>query len=277
MICDSPIYVLPKGAVEKVPVPCGRCPPCKLRRTNSWVFRLMQEEKISTAANFVTLTYDTRTVPISPNGYMTLNKRDYQLFMKRLRKLCPDAKLKYYAVGEYGTTHFRPHYHAIIFNCPDEKLYHEAWGLGAIHVGTVTNDSVAYTMKYIDKLSDHKQHQRDDRLREFPLMSKGIGENYITPAIIQYHNADISRLYLTKQGGHRIALPKYYRQKIYSPDQMKSQVALIQTVVADNENSDRREHAQLYPADEILFDDWQESKKYGRFHKFYNAQNTRDL
>jgi len=108
-MCDSPFFVLPKAAVEKVPVPCGRCPPCKLRRVNGWVFRMLEEEKVSSSSHFVTLTYDTSTVPISDNGFMTLRKRDFQLFMKRLRKLCLDAKLKDYAVGEYGTNYKRPH------------------------------------------------------------------------------------------------------------------------------------------------------------------------
>lgn len=184
MICDTPFWVLPKAAFDKVPVPCGRCPPCKHRRVNSWVFRLEREADTSTSAHFVTITYDTFSVPISENGFMTLKKEDIQNFFKRLRKLT-DEKIKYYVVGEYGTQNKRPHYHAIIFNVSDTALYSKAWTLdgrqlGTIHVGKVQSDSIAYTLKYIDKQSFKKNHNRDDRLPEFPLMSKKLGENFLS-------------------------------------------------------------------------------------------------
>lgn len=279
MICDTPFYVLPKGAVEKVPVPCGRCPPCKLRRVNSWVFRLLQEEKVSISAHFITLTYDTRFVPITTNGFMTLDKGEFPRFMKRLRKLVPHATLKYYAVGEYGTNSKRPHYHAIIFNCPDPKHYVTAWGLGDLHVGDVSGDSIAYTMKYIDKITDKKMHSRDDRVPEFPLMSKGLGENYLSEQMVQYHKADLTRLYATKTGGHKIALPKYYRTKIYSDDEQKKQVQIIQTVVQINEQNDRIEYNEIYrdhPAP-ITYEAWQEFNKLGRYQRFYSNQKNRNL
>jgi len=50
-----------------------------------------------------------------------------------------------------------------------------------------TTASVAYTMKYIDKPSKPRIHSRDDRARQFPLMSKKLGENYLTDEIIKYH------------------------------------------------------------------------------------------
>ena len=44
-----------------------------------------------------------------------LRKTDLQLFLKRFRyyvtKRLPKEKVRYYAVGEYGPVHFRPHYH----------------------------------------------------------------------------------------------------------------------------------------------------------------------
>lgn len=44
----------------------------------------------------------------------TLRKRDFQLFMKVLRRRT-GQKVRYFAAGEYGDKTFRPHYHAIIF------------------------------------------------------------------------------------------------------------------------------------------------------------------
>lgn len=277
MICDTPYYVLPKAGLEKVPVPCGKCPPCKLRRVNTWVFRLLQEEKVSSSAYFVTLTYDTRMVPISDNGFMSLRKNDYQLYMKRLRKLCPDETLKYYAVGEYGTNNNRPHYHAIIFNVPDISFFNDAWGLGQIHVGKVSTDSIAYTMKYIDKPYKKRLHARDDREFEFPLMSKGLGKNYLSDDIVNYHKADITRLYVTKEGGHKIALPRYYRNKIYTDQEQKQQVKIIQLSAEQQHEQDIQNFKQLgYPSD-LTFEQYKTSEKFGRYKKFYSSLNKREL
>jgi len=78
MRCHDPYYVLPnKAALKKIPVNCGRCPYCKKRRVCSWEFRLLQEEKRSFSSYFVTLTYDSRHIPITPKKRTTLRKKDF--------------------------------------------------------------------------------------------------------------------------------------------------------------------------------------------------------
>lgn len=280
MICDSPFHVIPKAGIAAVPVPCGKCPNCKRRRINSWVFRLLQEEKRSSSSYFVTLTYDTRMVPITKNGFMTLCKKDFQDYMKRLRKLCPDSKLKYYAVGEYGSQYQRPHYHAIIFNVPEQEMFFDAWSLdgvpfGIVHVGTVTGDSIAYTAKYIDKPNFSKKHGRDDRVAEFSLMSKGLGSNYLTDDMINYHRSDSSRMYVTKEGGYRIALPRYYRDKIFSEHELNLQIPVIQAVADKQEEEMRREFELLgYPSG-YTYEMWKSNHRYSRYVKFYKNQKSR--
>lgn len=276
--------ILPKAGTEKVPVPCGKCPPCKLRRVNQWVFRLMQEEKNSTNAHFVTLTYDTDHVPISKNGFMTLDKTDLQKFFKRLRKLCPKICLKYYAVGEYGTNNKRPHYHAIVFNVPDSSIYSKAWTLnsfqiGTVHVGQVTSDSVAYTMKYIDKANFRKQHARDDRQPEFPLMSKKLGDNYLTDAVVNYHKNDLTSNFVTQPGGNRIALPRYYREKIYNDSEKKIQRRIIERAVAQAERQDEQSFKQGPYSDNPNYSylEHKDRETLGRFKRFYSNQKNRDL
>lgn len=288
MACDSPYYVKAKRwheNEEKVPVPCGRCPPCKLRRVNGWVFRLLQEDKRSDTSHFVTLTYDTKFVPISENGFMTLRKSDFQKYMKRLRKLCPGADLKYYAVGEYGTNRHRPHYHAIIFGVPDIELFAEAWkldgnSLGAVHVGTVSGESIAYTLKYIDKQSGKLLYgSRDDREPEFPLMSKRLGNNYITQATVDYHRSDLSRMYLTRPGGNRIAMPRYYRGKIFTDDDLAAQIPIIEKAMIIDEQRERVEYSRIYSGDDapISFEAWQTSRRHGRYEQFYINQKSREI
>lgn len=290
MACDSPIWIKSKG--QDLPVPCGKCPACKTRRVNEWVFRLMwEEERNSFSSHFVTLTYDTAHVPLSPYGFMTLRKSDFQNFMKRLRKIDTDFRgreavkllpLKYYACGEYGSTYSRPHYHAIILNCQNPDWYAQAWSLdgvqfGNVDVGTCTTDSVAYCLKYIDKNNHTKRavrHARDDREFEFPLMSKGLGQSYVqSDSIKAYHQADLSRNYLTKRGGYRVAMPRYYREKLFSEKDLEIQRDIINIAVSNADAEARRLHelsgsAHTY-ADEL------EMRRKAREIKFEGRQKNR--
>lgn len=175
MKCLNPFYL----KEHDCHVPCGKCEACLKRRASGWSFRLAQQIKAATSAYFVTLTFNTNFVPISPNGYMTLCKREFQLFMKRLRKISGTDNIKYYACGEYGDKRKRPHYHIILFNAKHEDVI-DAWKrdgvpMGNIQFGTVGPASIGYCLKYMCKEPMKRKHRNDDRLREFSLMSKGLG------------------------------------------------------------------------------------------------------
>lgn len=239
MACDSPYYVEIHWQPQKVPVPCGRCPPCQKRRVSQWSFRLLQQEKISESSLFVTLTYDTRYVPISAKGFMTLDKKDFQKFMKRLRKNSnQNEKITYYACGEYGSRNYRPHYHAIIFNARSAEV-ERSWQLGEIHIGKVSGASIAYTLKYMNKGKIIPMHQNDDRIPEFSLMSKGMGSNFLSPSIIDYYKKDLSRAYVTNPDGHKIALPRYYKQKIYNENEQRIQAFICKKRADEAYSRDR--------------------------------------
>jgi hypothetical protein len=218
--CITPFYVKDKFTGENIPVPCSKCPPCKKRRTSGWSFRLVKEGERSLSALFVTLTYNTETVPITNNGFMNLDKADVQKFMKRLRKLSKQ-KLKYYVCGEYGTKRMRPHYHLIIFNADKEKV-EQAWTLerrplGQIYIGDVNEASIGYTLKYMCKKGKIPMYYNDDRQKEFSLMSKGLGSNYLTDNMIKWHKNNIEeRMYCNIKGNKKIAMPRYYKDKIYT-------------------------------------------------------------
>lgn len=281
MACISPFFNQVKG--QWMPFPCGRCPPCKKRRVDGWVFRMLQEDKRSTHSHFITLTYDNAHVPISPNGHLTLVKDEFPRYMKRLRKLCPKGvRLKYYACGEYGSDFARPHYHAIVFNCPNPELFYKAWHLdgvpiGIVDVGNVSSDSIAYTTGYINKRGGFGRGRRDDdRLPEFSLMSKGLGSNYVTKSVIQYHKADLSRNHLTKPGGDIIAMPRYYRDIIFDKDEQSIQQGLAEVAsgVSNSEKYDR--YLRLYgDSADFSFDRYLEAERLGVVNKFYNNQKVR--
>lgn len=227
MGCITPFYLKQKHKQEQLPVPCGKCPECKKRRVSEWSFRLMQQDKISISSQFLTLTYDTRTVPLTKRGFMSVSKRDLQLFFKRLRKLNPQQRLKYYAAAEYGGKTWRPHYHILLFNA-DVRTIQQAWNNGHVHYGTVSGASVGYSLKYISKGKRVPQHANDDRQPEFSLMSKGIGANYLTKQMVKWHHADKeNRMYVNLEGGKKASMPRYYKQKIYTEEERKK-IGVIQ-------------------------------------------------
>jgi len=212
-------------------VPCGKCIPCKKRRSSNWSFRLTEEAKVSSSACFLTLTYETP--PTTKMGFHTLKKRDFQTFLKRLRKLVPVKmvdnknvnKLKYYACGEYGTQTHRPHYHAVIFNLPHSIIANpqqisDTWKNGHIHIANNNIKTINYVVGYMQKGNFTRLNTFDDRLPEFSLMSKGMGNAYLTPQMIQYYRS--RKLFcITKQGGDIISMPRYYKNIIYTDKELK--------------------------------------------------------
>lgn len=276
MPCDSPYYVenkdFPKRSKKRfVPVPCGKCPPCKRRRVNAWVFRMLQEEKRSSCSYFVTFTYDTRDVPITPKGYMSLRYKDFQDFFKRLRKNCSFARFRYYVAGEYGENYFRPHYHALIFVFADSfdvSQFARCWGHGDVVIGSVSGASIAYTCKYIDKQKKIPMHENDDRVREFSRMSKNLGANYITPAIEAFHKASLENNFVTALGGQKLPLPRYYRFKIYSEDERVQQGRIVAKLQLKKLIFDEREYLRMYPLSDFMAFD--EEKKRYRYQIFYS-------
>jgi hypothetical protein len=213
-------------------VPCGKCSECLQKRQMQWSFRLEAHAEQATSATFVTLTYDDSSVPTRrKNGKLvnTLYKKDFVNFMKRLRKHTRDQHnppLRYFACGEYGSTTHRPHYHAIIFNLPQpfEKFVEKAWSryngkeykpIGFVGFGEVNEKTIKYVTKYTLKGNKAHKPQRDKygREPEFNLMSKGLGENWISPARVQYLLENKTR-YVKLKGGDEVILPRYLVEKL---------------------------------------------------------------
>lgn len=228
MQCFTPFRVRNKSKDHNnqnlmVNVPCGKCLACKKRRASHWSFRLNEEAKSSSSACFITLTYEN--APISENGFRTLDKRDFQLFLKRLRKTCPTNKLKYYACGEYGTQTHRPHYHAIIFNLPKSLISNpqkiaDTWQNGHIHLANNNQLTINYVVGYMTKSNFTRFNNQDDRLLEFSLMSKKMGLGYLTEAMKNYYKKR-EIFCIVRESGQIISMPRYYKEKIFEKKQLK--------------------------------------------------------
>lgn len=162
-------------------LPCGQCVGCRLERSRQWAIRMVHEASLYENNCFITLTFNEESLHSRENP-MSLNKKEFQDFMKRFRKrasgLSPvfneekgydEFPIRYYMCGEYGERYLRPHYHAIIFNYdfPDKVLekvqdgrryyssafLRELWPFGNNIITDVNFDTCAYVARYIMKKS----------------------------------------------------------------------------------------------------------------------------
>lgn len=200
-------------------VPCGKCLACLTNKRNDWAFRLQQEHRASLGACFVTLTYHPK---FCPDG---LEKTHVQLFMKRLRKRF-GKKLRYYAVGEYGTQKTqRPHYHIILFHYDQElrlstTQISKAWtnrkaeSIGIVDIRPLNYARIMYATKYV---IDRGNENDNGRAKPFMLCSRayGLGLNYLSDGMADWHRKG-KRNYTLVHGEKR-RLPRYYKEKLWYP------------------------------------------------------------
>lgn len=93
-----------------------------------------------------------------------LNYVDVQNYIKRLRKhlslnLGSYETLHFYAVGEYGPVHFRPHYHLLLFTNSDKVAevlrycHNKSWKLGRSDFQRSAGGAGSYVASYVNSLS----------------------------------------------------------------------------------------------------------------------------
>jgi hypothetical protein len=148
-----------------ITIACGQCIGCRLERSRQWAIRCVHESSLYENNCFITLTFSPEELQKRENPW-SLDVRDFQLFMKRLRKKFGD-NIRFFHCGEYGDYGGRPHYHACLFNFdfPDKKLWNivngsrlyvseslqKLWPYGFSTIGDVTFESAAYVARYIMK------------------------------------------------------------------------------------------------------------------------------
>ena len=92
-----------------------------------------------------------------------LNYVDVQNYIKRLRKhlslkLGSYETLHFYAVGEYGPVHFRPHYHLLLFTNSDKVsevlryCHDKSWRLGRSDFQRSAGGASSYVASYVNSL-----------------------------------------------------------------------------------------------------------------------------
>ena len=120
--------------------------------------------------SFITKTQavDNSTYPVAEqygldNLIPFLNYVDVQNYIKRLRKhlfqkLGSYETLHFYAVGEYGPVHFRPHYHLLLFTNSKEVsevlryCHDKSWKLGRSDFQRSAGGAGSYVASYVNSL-----------------------------------------------------------------------------------------------------------------------------
>jgi len=225
------------NTVKTLSLPCGQCIGCRLERSRQWAMRCMHEAQLHENNCFITLTYDNTHLPSDGS----LHYKDFQLFIKRLRKKF-GPRIRYYMAGEYGENFGRPHFHACIFGFDfhDKKLWKRSpsgsmlyrsqdleilWPFGYSSIGDVNFESAAYVARYImKKVTGHnsKAHYTEanpetgeitTRKPEFNKMSlkPGIGYDWY-----KKYKTDVYPHDYVIIKGKKVKPPKFYDKKYKS-------------------------------------------------------------
>lgn len=193
---------------------------------------------------FVTLTYAPDKLP--PLG--SLCYRDFQLFMKRLRKARGNG-VRFFMCGEYGEELQRPHYHALLFGCdfPD-KVHHSKrggiqlykskeleslWSHGFASIGEVNFRSAGYVARYSmkkvtgDPAQQHYQRV-DPSTGEILQLTPEFGRMSLRPGIgftwLAKFKSDVFPSGKVISNGRLAPAPRYYNIKweAEEPDQAEA-------------------------------------------------------
>lgn len=189
--------------------PCGKCFECRSKKVREWSFRIAMEASLYDKNCFLSLTYNDEHLPEDGK----IHYEDVQKFLKRLRKIY--GNLRFFACGEYGSEHNRPHYHVILFNfCPDDLVYFftddqgddiylsdiisKIWNKGFITVGVNINVKTAkYCAKYLQKGDDpvlHMSLKPGIGWQAFDLSSLATDKIYINGTYIKIPNYFLKKL-----------------------------------------------------------------------------------
>lgn len=237
-LTNNPLKAI--NSTNPITIPCGGCVGCRLDRADQLATRCMHEAQMHRANSFLTLTYDDKHLP---EDY-SVNKREVQLFMKRLRKHTGASKLRFLAVGEYGEQTLRPHYHLLIFGhdfSADRKLIRQGefgnsftspaleklWTFGMSELGSVTYKSAAYCARYSMKkisgaaapthyLRTHPKGHLVQVRPEFATQSTkpGLGSSWFD----KYRSDCFPSDFLVIDGKHK-PVPRYYQLKLQEDHQ----------------------------------------------------------
>ncbi|AXH75287.1 MAG: replication initiator protein [Microviridae sp.] len=229
--------------VKYVPIGCQNCIECRKQKAREWQIRLQEDIKTNTNAKFITLTFNNESISKIYEILKTNAKTnkieeptDYQLdneaatwatrhFLERWRKKYKKS-LRHWLVtelGHNGTENI--HMHGIIWTNESMDEVEKQWQYGWIWKGKKINDKIenyvnAKTINYIIKYVN-KTDEKHPSYKSIILTSPGIGNNYTNTKDSRknkYNENKTIETYRTTTG-HKMAMPIYYRNKIYTEEE----------------------------------------------------------
>lgn len=253
-------------------IPCGKCIGCRSDQAREWSNRLIMEMKYHDSAYFITLTYseeflnrvnyvDNMTGELK-NDRGTLDKRDVQLFVKRLRKHRPEDSIRYYICGEYGPQTDRPHYHGILFGLhlqdwvlepsgrseTGQQYYtcrelERIWGNGFVSIEPANEFTCKYVCQYVTKKIGAKPnavYEAKGQVPPFALQSRrpGLGRQYYEEFGNELMQTEATFI-PTSNGSVRLTPPRYFR-KLYKEDEPEKAEKIAEKhliVIADQDDA----------------------------------------
>ena len=261
LICFS----TPEGfdQYEEIKLPCGNCIGCRLERSRQWAVRCVHEALLHDKNCFVTLTYNDKY--LHPSGDLKFCKRDFVLFMKKLRRRFGSG-IRFFHCGEYGSKFQRPHHHVILFgfdfddkvlfrrdrsgfNLYRSSILEQLWPYGISCIGACSFESVAYVARYVTKKvnGDAAYEHYYGRSPEYLTMSRrpGIGHDWLikNPEIYNYDEVVI-------RNGLKCRPPAYYDRIFDSiaPDFMENlrEERKVKAKLLSDKNSERLDVKEQY-------------------------------
>lgn len=186
-------------------VSCGKCYKCRMQRVNGWILRASHELiNYNNKAVMITLTYNNANL-----GINSLDYKDFQDFLKRLRKNLNGREIKYIAVGEYGYESDRKHFHAFLFNVTkyDTDIINKSWQKGFTYVKNADVNALRYILKYSFKQQFKNNEHYINEGKTAPMFhcSKSLGKNIALDKASEY----LSRGYFIVNG-FKYNIPRYY-------------------------------------------------------------------
>lgn len=232
-------------SLKEIEVPCGWCIECRKRKAREWSIRLQEEIKTKTYLNgveqkplFVTLTLSNEKAKEIAEKYNidTVNelmKKCIRLTLERYRKKNKKS-FKHWFTSELGEKNGRIHLHGIMWSNMTQEEIEKLWGYGYVYIGEyVSAKSINYITNYSMKIN-----KENPQYKPVVLCSKGIGKAFITDEVLRMKKYDNDKTsdYYTLKNGKKVALPKYYRNKIYSDEEREKlyKIALAKETIFVN-------------------------------------------
>ena len=172
--------------------------------------------------------------------------RDWQLFMKRLRKHTGNKHIRYIRVVELGTEKQRLHFHVVFFNLPfiPKSVVEQVWSKGFVKPTELKGvQAIQYVCKYISKPSVSADWVKTFGIKRKVVCSKSLGVN---PNHSMVYLMQLIENPFVLIGGHKYYIGKYMRRKLIEESQYDEVCSKYVSETLDYKRTRRKEFEKKY-------------------------------